>query len=100
MCELACGESNVTDTVDKIGTAVIATGGRIAADAVKRRLESIPKVGPVLSILAGDLLDRLPVKKYAQDVWRTVRNTAKAASDKIKNSTVKAFTRMKEKLFG
>lgn len=101
LCELACGESNVTDTVDKIGTAVIATGGRIAADAVKQRLTSVPKVGPVLSVLAGVLLDHLPVEKYAQDVWRTVRNTAKAAWDGIKNSkTVKAFTRVKEKLFG
>lgn len=101
LCELACGESNVTDTVDKIGTAVIATGGRMAADVVKRRLESVPKVGPVLSVMTGILLDYLPVEKFAQDVWRTVRNTAKAAWDGIKNSkTVKAFTRMKEKLFG
>ncbi len=101
LCELACGENNVTDTVDKIGTAVIAAGGRMAADVVKRRLESVPKVGPVLSVMTGILLDHLPVRKFAQDVWRTVRNTAKAAWDGIKNSkTVKAFTRMKEKLFG
>lgn len=101
LCELACGENNVTDTVDKIGTAVIAAGGRMAADVVKRRLESVPKVGPVLSVMTGILLDHLPVRKFAQDVWRTVRNTAKDAWDGIKNSkTVKAFTRMKEKLFG
>lgn len=100
LCELACGESNVTDTVDKIGTAVIATGRCIAVDAVKRRLASVPKVGSVLSALTGILLDHLPVEKFDQDVWRTVRNTAKTVCDKIKNSTVKVFTRMKEKLFG
>lgn len=101
LCELACGESNVTDTVDKIGTATIVVGVRMAADVVKGKLASVPKVGPVLSVLAGELLDHLPVKKFAQNVCRMVRNTAKTAWDGIKNlKTVKAFTRTKEKLFG
>lgn len=101
LCELACGESNVTDTVDKIGTATIAAGGRIAADAVKRRLASVPKVGPSLIVLTDIVLDHLPVEKFAQDVWRTVRNAAETAWNGLKNTkTVKAFTRMKEKLFG
>ena len=101
LCELACGESNVTDTVDKIGTATIVAGGRIAADAVKRRLASVPKVGPSLVVLTDIVLDHLPVEKFAQDVWRTVRNAAETAWNGLKNTkTVKAFTRMKEKLFG
>ncbi len=101
LCELACGESNVTDTVDKIGMAVTAVGGRIAADAVKGRLVSVPYVGPILVEMAGGLIDHLQGGKFAQDVWRTVRNTAKATWDGIKNSkTVKAVTWIKEKLFG
>lgn len=101
LCELACGESNVTDTVDKIGTATIAAGGRMAAVAVKGGLASVPYVGPLLVDLAGGLIDHLQGRKFAQDVMHTVRNLAKATWDGIKNSkTVKAFTRMKEKLFG
>lgn len=101
LCELACGESNVTDTVDKIGTAVTAAGGRMTAGAVKWGLESVPYVGPILVDMAGGLIDHLKGGKFAKDVWQTVRNTAKAAWDGIKNSkTVKAVTWIKEKLFG
>lgn len=101
LVDVATGKSTVYESVERIGKATIVVGGHLASGVIKGKLAKVPYVGGLLVDLSGGLLDHLHSPKFADNVWSTVRDTAVAAWEGVKQSRVgRIFAGLKKKVLG
>lgn len=83
--DVACGESTMTEAMDKIGRAGVAAGCRYCAGALKGWLWKKP-FGPVLVDLLGGLFEHMNGPKFAENVYNVVHDAAVATWEGVKES--------------
>lgn len=99
--DAATGKRTVLETVDEIGMATVAAGGRLASEAIKGVLGKVPYVGGILVDVAGGLLDHLKSPRFAQNAYRTIRDMAVDTWEGVKQSCVgRVFAGLKKAVFG
>ena len=81
------------EAIDRISSAGIAAGCRVAGRKVKGAISKVPVVGPVLVDLAGGLIEHLESPKFVENVkdighamYKTVRDAAADTWKGIKES--------------
>lgn len=92
LCDAANGNITLTDAMDRTGRAGVAACCRVGARSLRKKLNSLPG-GPILTDLLGGLLDHMESPKFAKNVYTTVRDSAIATWEGVKNS--KAVTTVK-----
>ncbi len=92
LCDAANGNITLTEAMDRTGRAGVAACCRVGARSLRKKLNNLPG-GPILTDLLGGLLDHMESPKFAKNVYTTVRDTAIATWEGVKNS--KAVTTVK-----
>lgn len=90
--DAANGDIALAEAMDRTGRAGVAACCRVGARVLRKKLNDLPG-GPILTDLLGGLLDHMESPKFAKNVYTTVRDTAIATWEGIKNS--KAVTTVK-----
>lgn len=87
LCDAANGNISMTEAMDRTGRAGVAAACRVSAGVLRQRVACLPG-GPILVDLFGGLFDHMESSAFINDVYTTVRNTAVATWNGIKESVV------------
>lgn len=95
--DVACGKSTMMDAMEKIGRAVVATGCRCCAVALKGYLLTIP-FGPLVVGLLGGLLDHMKTPKFAENAYTVIHDAAIATWEGMKEFVAEKTSYMENKV--
>lgn len=97
--DAACGESTMTEAMDRIGRASVAAGCRYCAKMLKGIVSCLP-FGSLLVNLGGCLLDYMKSPRFTEKVYTSVRGVAAAAWEGVRGLASKAARSVRNFLFG
>ena len=95
LLDAATGKSTMAEALDKAGRSSVAAACRIATEALKGSLATIPYVGPLVVQFAGGLLDHMASSKFAENVYTVVRDAAVATWEGIKQAGRNMINKLK-----
>lgn len=99
--DMSVGKITMQETMERIGKTAVATGGHLASEAIKGKLEKVPYVGGILVDLAGGLLDHLHSPKFVNNAYNVIRDAVVDTWEGIRQSQVgRVFAGLKKKVFG
>ena len=93
--DVAAGKTTMAEALEKAGRASVAAACHWCVTALKVKLALIPVVGPLISILAGNLLEKMKNPKFLESTYTAVRNVACSTWGRIKQAGQSIFNKLK-----